>query len=98
MKRCGEAWSLQRPYKGIGQAVTDVIGGQIPMLSANATAQILDLHRTGKVRILSANSQTRIRGAPDLPTSIEAGLPGMVAQTTFGIFAPAGTPAPILAH
>jgi len=55
------------------------------MLSANATAQILDLHRTGKVRILSVNSKTRIRGAPDLPTSIEAGLPGMVAQTTFGI-------------
>src|SRR6516164_7823774 len=44
-------------YKGIGQAVTDVIGGQIPMLSANATAQILDLHRAGKVRILSVKSQ-----------------------------------------
>jgi tripartite-type tricarboxylate transporter receptor subunit TctC len=86
------------PYKGIGQAVTDVISGQIPMLSANATAQILDLHRAGKARILSVNSQTRIRGAPDLPTSIEAGLPGMVAQTTFGIFAPAGTPEPILAR
>ena len=66
------------------------------MLSANATAQILDLHRAGKVRILSVNSQTRIRGAPDLPTSMEAGLPGMVAQTTFGIFAPAGTPRPVL--
>src|SRR5215831_17309468 len=91
-------WSVGLPYKGIGQAVTDVIGGQIPMLSANATAQILDLHRAGKVRILSVNSQTRIRGAPDLPTSIEAGLPGMVAQTTFGIFAPAGTPEPILAR
>src|SRR5262245_52657330 len=84
------------PYKGIGQAVTAVISGQIAMLSANATAHILDLHRAGKVRILSVNSQTRIRGAPDLPTSIEAGLPGMVAQTTFGIFAPAGTPGPIL--
>jgi tripartite-type tricarboxylate transporter receptor subunit TctC len=90
--------TMERPYKGIGQAVTDVISGQIPMLSANATAQILDLHRAGKVRILSVNSQTRIRGAPDLPTSIEAGLPGMVAQTTFGIFAPAGTPEPILAR
>ena len=84
------------PYKGIGQGVTDLIGGQIPMFSANATAQILDLHRAGKVRILSVNSQTRIRSAPDIPTSIEAGLPGMVAQTTFGIFAPAGTPKPIL--
>ena len=66
------------------------------MFSANATAQILDLHRAGKVRILSVNAQTRIRSAPDIPTSIEAGLPGMVAQTTFGIFAPAGTPRPIL--
>src|SRR5215813_14855300 len=96
MEGLRSAWKPFLPYKGIGQAVTDVIGGQILMLSANATAQILDLHRAGKVRILSVNSKTRIKGAPDLPTSIEAGLPGMVAQTTFGIFAPAGTPAPIL--
>ena len=53
MECCEGEWSPQKPYKGIGQAVTDVIGGQIPMLSANATAQILDLHRAGKVRILS---------------------------------------------
>ena len=77
------------PYKGIGQAVTDVIGGQIPMLSANATAQILDLHRAGKVRILSVNSQTRIRGAPDLPTSIEAGLPFCVTATRSASSSPA---------
>ena len=94
--RAGGLDIVHVPYKGIGQGVSDLIGGQIPMLSANATAQILDLHRAGKVRILSVNSQTRIRSAPDIPTSIEAGLPGMVAQTTFGIFAPAGTPKPIL--
>jgi tripartite-type tricarboxylate transporter receptor subunit TctC len=58
--------------------------------------QILDLHRAGKVRILSVNSQTPIRSAPDIPTSIDAGLQGMVAQTTFGIFAPAGTSRSIL--
>ena len=68
------------------------------MFSANATAQILDLARAGKVRILSVNSAERIKAAPDIPTSIEAGLPGMVAQTTFAIFAPAGTPAPIVAR
>ena len=90
--------AIKSPTRASAKLVTDVIGGQIPMLSANATAQILDLHRAGKVRILSVNSQTRIRGAPDLPTSIEAGLPGMVAQTTFGIFGPAGTPEPILAR
>ena len=84
------------PYKGIGQAVSDLIGGQIPMLSANATAQILDLHRAGKVRILAVNARARVKSAPDIPTAIEAGLPEMVAQTTFGVFAPAGTPRPIL--
>jgi tripartite-type tricarboxylate transporter receptor subunit TctC len=84
------------PYKGIGQAVGDLIGGQIPMLSANATAQILDLHRAGKVRVLAVNARARVKSAPDIPTAIESGLPEMVAQTTFGVFAPAGTPRPIL--
>jgi tripartite-type tricarboxylate transporter receptor subunit TctC len=94
--RAGALDIVHVPYKGIGQGVSDLIGGQIPVLSANATAQILDLHRAGKVRILSVNSQTPVRSAPDIPTSIDAGLPGMVAQTTFGIFAPAGTSRSIL--
>jgi tripartite-type tricarboxylate transporter receptor subunit TctC len=94
--RAGGLDIVHVPYKGIGQAVSDLIGGQIPMLSANATAQILDLHRAGKVRILAVNSHTRVKSAPDIPTAIEAGLPDMVAQTTFGVFAPAGTPRPIL--
>ena len=84
------------PYKGIGQGVSDLISGVIPMFSANATAQILDLARAGKVRVLSVNSAERIKAAPEIPTSTEAGLPGMVAQTTFAIFAPAGTPAAIV--
>jgi tripartite-type tricarboxylate transporter receptor subunit TctC len=95
-QRAGGLDIVHVPYKGIGQGVTDLIGGQIPMLSANATAQILELHRAGKARILSVNSQTRIKGAPEIATSIEAGLPDMVAQTTFGIFAPADTPRQIL--
>jgi tripartite-type tricarboxylate transporter receptor subunit TctC len=94
--RAGGLDIVHVPYKGIGQGVSDLIGGQIPMLSANATAQILDLHRAGKVRILAVNARTRVKSAPDIPTAIEAGLPDMVAQTTFGVFAPAGTPRPIL--
>ena len=57
--RAGGLDIVHVPYKGIGQGVTDLIGGQIPMFSANATAQILDLYRAGKVRILSVNAQTR---------------------------------------
>jgi tripartite-type tricarboxylate transporter receptor subunit TctC len=95
-QRAGGLDIVHVPYKGIGQVLVDLLSGQIPMMSANATAQILELHRAGKVRILSVNAQSRIKSAPEIPTSIEAGLPGMVAQTTFGIFAPAGTPKPIL--
>jgi tripartite-type tricarboxylate transporter receptor subunit TctC len=94
--RAGGLDIVHVPYKGIGQGVSDLIGGQIPMLSANATAQILDLHRAGKIRILAVNARARVKSAPDIPTAIEAGLPEMVAQTTFGVFAPAGTPRPIL--
>jgi tripartite-type tricarboxylate transporter receptor subunit TctC len=94
--RAGGLDIVHVPYKGIGQGVSDLIGGQIPMLSANATAQILDLHRAGKIRILAVNARARVKSAPDIPTAIEAGLPDMVAQTTFGVFAPAGTPRPIL--
>ena len=95
-QRAGGLDIVHVPYKGIGQVVVDLVSGQIPMMSANATAHILDLHRTGKARILSVNSPTRLKTAPDIPTSIEAGLPGMLAQTTFGIFAPAGTPKPVI--
>jgi tripartite-type tricarboxylate transporter receptor subunit TctC len=97
-QRSGGLDIVHVPYKGIGQAIGDLVGRQIPMLSANATAHILDLHRTGKARILAVNSPTRLKTAADIPTAIEAGLPAMVAQTTFGIFAPAATPAPVLAR
>ena len=95
-QRAGGLDIVHVPYKGIGQVVVDLVSGQLPMMSANATAHILELHRAGKARILSVNSTARLKTAPDIPTSTEAGLPGMVAQTTFGIFAPAGTPRPIL--
>jgi tripartite-type tricarboxylate transporter receptor subunit TctC len=84
------------PYKGIGQGVADLISGQIPMFSANATAQILQLHQAGKLRILAVNAENRLKTAGDIPTSKEAGVAGLVAQTTFGLFAPAGTPPPIV--
>lgn len=84
------------PYKGIAQGLADLIGGQIPMLSANITAQFLELQQAGKLRILSVNSETRLKGAPDIPTSIESGLRDMVAQTTFGIITPAGTPRSVI--
>ncbi len=95
-QRAGGLDIIHVPYKGIGPIITDVLGGQLPMLIANATAQVLDLHRAGRLKVLCVNAPARLASAPDIPTAAEAGLPDMVAQTFFGIFAPTGTPKPIL--
>ena len=78
------------PYKGSAPGVTDLASGHIPMMTPNVGGPLLDLHRAGKVRILAVNALTRIKAAPDIPTAIEAGLPGMVAGNLNGLFAPAG--------
>ena len=54
------------------------------------------VHFSGRVRILAVTSRTRLKIAPDIPTAIEAGLPGMVAETFNGLFAPAGVPWPLI--
>ena len=84
------------PYKGAGPGITDLVSGHIPMMTPNVTGQLLELHNAGKVRILAVTSPARLRGAPDIPTAIEAGVPGMIAQLFNGLFAPAGTPKPIV--
>ncbi len=83
--------TLKKPYKGAGPAVTDLISGQIPIATPNVTAQILELHDAGKVRIVAVTSPQRLAGAPDIPTAVEQGLPGMIAQNFIGLFAPART-------
>jgi tripartite-type tricarboxylate transporter receptor subunit TctC len=80
------------PYKGAGPSVADLVSGHIPMATINVTGQLLQLHRTGKIRILAVTSPQRLKGAPEIPTAIAAGLPNMVAQLFTGLFVPAGTP------
>jgi len=84
------------PYKGAAPGVTDLAAGHIPMMTPNIGGQLLQFHRAGKVRILAIAAQQRMKAAPDIPTAIEAGLPGMVAANFNGLFARAGTPKPIL--
>ena len=60
------------------------------MMTPNVGGPLIDFHRAGKVRILAVNAVTRIKAAPDIPTAIEAGLPGMIAGNLNGLFAPAG--------
>ena len=84
------------PYKGAAPGVTDLAAGHIPMMTPNIGGPLLQFHRAGKVRILAIAAQQRMKAAPDIPTAIEAGLPGMVAANFNGLFARAGTPKPIL--
>src|SRR5256714_6616919 len=78
------------PYKGSAPGVADLASGPIPMMTPNVGGPLLAFHRAGKVRILAVNAATRIQAAPDIPTAIEAGLPGMIAGNLNGLFAPAG--------
>jgi tripartite-type tricarboxylate transporter receptor subunit TctC len=84
------------PYRGAGPGITDLVSGHIPMMTPNVTGQLLELHRAGKIRILAVTSPERLKGAPDIPTAIEAGVPGMIAQLFNGVFGPAGTPKPVV--
>ena len=86
------------PYRGGGPALADVIAGQIPMIVPSMTSQVLEFHRAGKLRLLANTNPTRFPVAPEIPTAVEAGVPGLVSQQVLGIFAPAATPKEIVAR
>jgi tripartite-type tricarboxylate transporter receptor subunit TctC len=83
------------PYKGTGPAMTDLLGGHIPMAFAPIPASHANV-AAGKLRALAVTSTTRSALLPDVPTMIEAGLPGFDASLYYGLVAPAGTPRPII--
>jgi tripartite-type tricarboxylate transporter receptor subunit TctC len=84
------------PYKGAAPGIVDLASGHIPMMTPNVGGTLIELHRAGKVRILAVTARTRLKIAPDIPTALEAGLPGMVSETFNGLFAPAGLPKPLV--
>jgi len=84
------------PYKGSGASLTDVISGQVPMILANVTGQVLELHKSGKLRMIVVTGPERLVADPVIPTAVESGLPRMVSVNFTGLFAPAKTPRPIV--
>ena len=83
------------PYKGGGQAVGDVVGGQIPLVyTAIASAQ--QYVKSGRLKALGVSGAKRSSSLPDVPTFIESGLDGFVVDSWVGIFAPAKTPRAIV--
>jgi tripartite-type tricarboxylate transporter receptor subunit TctC len=87
---------VQVPYRGTGPAITDLIGGQVPMGIVGVTGQVLELHKSGKMRVLAVTGSSRLSAAPDLPTAAELGFPGMTVTGRIGLLAPAGTPSAIV--
>ncbi|MCC6778542.1 MAG: tripartite tricarboxylate transporter substrate binding protein [Hyphomicrobiales bacterium] len=94
-QRAGLPTLTHIPYKGGGPATTDVVSGHIPMMMINITNQILELHKTGKIRIIAVFNPQRLAMIPEVPAATEL-LPGLIAALFIGLFAPAATPKWIL--
>jgi tripartite-type tricarboxylate transporter receptor subunit TctC len=85
------------PYKGGGPAVIDLIAGRVQVYFSTIPAAIQQV-QAGRLRGLAVTSAKRVDLIPDVPTVGESGLPGFEIVAWFGVFAPAGTPGPIIAR
>jgi tripartite-type tricarboxylate transporter receptor subunit TctC len=84
------------PYPGSAQGVNDVIAGRVPLMFGSA-ANVMPHVQAGTLKALAATQVKRIAMAPEVPTMVEAGLPGYDAVVWMGLLAPAGTPREIVA-
>ena len=83
------------PYRGSGQATTDLLGGTVPMAMPGTAGMVAHI-RAGKLRPLATSGSTRAAQLPDVPTLAESGLTGYSAYVWMGLLAPKGTPQPII--
>ncbi|MEO8655378.1 MAG: tripartite tricarboxylate transporter substrate binding protein [Ramlibacter sp.] len=85
------------PYRGGAQAITDVIGGQVPLLAMNAL-EVKPHVASGKLKVLAVLSPARSAIFPEVPTIAESGFPGFEASVWYALMAPAATPKPVVAR
>lgn len=88
---------LHIPYRGTAPSVTDVIAGQVDCTFTGSPA-VLQHIKSGRLRALAVSSPQRLAALPDVPTVAESGYRGFEADQWYGIVAPAGTPAPVVAR
>ena len=86
---------LHVPYRGASPAITDLLGGQIDLLFATLPS-ISAMLASGRVRPVAVTGTARSPLLPDVPTIAEGGVPGYQADVWYAVFAPAGTPAPVV--
>ncbi|RYZ12183.1 MAG: tripartite tricarboxylate transporter substrate binding protein [Comamonadaceae bacterium] len=91
----GKVKTVAVPYRGSGPAVTDLLGGQLPLAVVDLTSAYPHI-KAGTLRALGVTSAARTKVAPEIPTIAEAGVPGYSADGWMGLFAPAQTPPAVL--
>jgi len=85
------------PYKGASQALTDTLGGQVQSFMSSVPSALSQI-KGGRLRAIAVTSAKRSPELPDAPTIAESGYGGFEANTWYGLLAPAGTPAPVIAR
>lgn len=88
---------VEVPYRGSGPAALDVLSGQVPLAVVDLPSALQHI-KAGKLTAYAVTSPNRLPMLPDVPTVAEQGLPGYDSTGWFGVVAPAGTPAPIIAR
>ena len=83
------------PYRGGGPVIADVVSGHIPMMVINITNHVIELHKTGKIRLIGVFTPKPLMVLPDVPVAAET-LQGLVAALFIGVFAPAATPKAVI--
>ncbi len=83
------------PYKGVGQILPDLIGGQVQLAFMDPAAAVTNIN-AGQLKAIAISGKGRMSSLPQVPTFAEAGLPGLEVRNWWGIFAPAGTPKEII--
>lgn len=96
MKRQAGLFAVHVPYRGAAPALTDLLAGQVQFMFDPGPG--LRHAKDGKLKLLAVGSPKRSSQVPEVPTLAESGLPGFDADTVFGIYAPGGTPAPLVAQ
>ncbi len=83
------------PYKGAGPAMNDLLGGQVDIM-CDQIVNVVSPVKSGKIKAYAVASKTKAAAMPNLPTVSESGLPGFELSIWYGIYAPKGTPKPVM--
>jgi tripartite-type tricarboxylate transporter receptor subunit TctC len=95
LNRAAKVDIVHVPYKGVGPALVDLLGGRVEITFSVPT--VIDQVKSGQVRALAVTGSKRLAGLPDIPTVAESGLPELEFGSWNGLHVPAGTPKPIVA-